>query len=306
MSESMNPLGTGWQPPAGNQAPPAATAPEPTQQVDVAAPAVAGDSSAENPHSASATETTEVDSGDDSGQQPEGEQQRPAGRNWAGRKIDTLTRELAEERRRGERATAIAEAVLQRTGIPAQQQPRQQQPAAPRREDFNDIEAYFDAKATYTAENKAREMFEGMHRNTQEQQRAQQEQAHAAQIASTFNAKMTESAKAYPDFKRVVLEEGAHIPVGNAAMGLAQADNPAGVMMYLATHADVAEKIAQMHPVSAAREIGRIEASIGRPQVSNAPPPGKPNGSRPSASGSALPENHTNAQYNAWAAKNLK
>lgn len=306
MSESINPLGTGWQPSAGDAPNPPADAPAPATQSDNAAPAVASPKPAETLIPGSAPGTTEVDSGADPDAPPAGEKPTP-GRNWAGRKIDTLTRQLEEANRERARATGFAEEMFRRLGpTPGQPASTTQAPAAPRREDFTDIEAYFEAKATFTAQKTARELFEGMQRGTQEQQRVANEQAQARQMAETFQSKIAESAKAYPDFKKIVLEDGAHVPIGNAAMGLAQAGNPAGVMIYLAQHPDVAEKIATMHPVFAALEVGKIDASLGRPQVSNAPPPGTLIGSRPSASGAAPPENHSSAQYMAWAAKNMK
>jgi hypothetical protein len=304
MSESINPLGTGWQPPAGSDPAPAAPAPE--QQSEPAAPAVAGQAPAET-SSDSAAGTTDVESGDDSDDGQGGEQQRPQGKNWAGRKIDNLTRQLEDERRERIRATEIAREVLRQAGVSAPAAaPRQQQPAPPRREDFTDIETYFERRAEYAAEQKARQMFDSLQRNAAAEQQQAAERANALALAQSFQSKMDASAKAYPDFKRVVLEEGAHVPVGNAAVALAQSENPAGVMIYLAQNPERAERIAQMHPVSAAREIGKIEASLTKPQVSNAPPPGRPNGSRPSASAVTPPDNHTSDQYMAWAAKHLK
>lgn len=209
-----------------------------------------------------------------------GERPEPGkGKNWAARKIDQLTKQAAEEREEKRRLLALLERNGVQPGAPqARQEP--QPDVGPQREQFEDYETYLEARAEWRAANAANTMFQRrMAAEAQQRQRAEIERD-ATAVVSTMQERIAEGRKAIPDFDKVV-EEASDLPIGRAAPAIATSDNPAGVIYYLATHPETAQKLAHLNEVQAAREVGRIEALISAPpQVSNAPRPGKPVGSR--------------------------
>ena len=79
------------------------------------------------------------------------------------------------------------------------------------------------------------------------------------------------------------------------------------VAYYLGKHPVDAERLANLHPVAAAREIGRIEAKLlqqTETATSAAPDPITPVGSR--AKASKDPGQMTDAEYLAWRKKGRK
>jgi hypothetical protein len=273
----------------------------PSDAPAVDAPAVAGQSPAETT-STPAAETTEVDSGDAAAdpEQAEADKALKRGKNYYGRKIDTLTREREQERAEKLRLMAMLE---QRATAPAPAAPAAQD-QAPRREQFGDIEDFFKAQARYEARQEASQQVERHMRAIGERQQTEALHRQAQGMVESFNKRLATGIKDYADFEDVVQGEGADIQVGNAAAAIAESDNPAGVMYFLAKNRAQAERIAGLSPLKAAIEIGRIDANLKtKPQVSNAPAPGKPVGSKPGSSGEP-PED--TAAYFAWAEKNMR
>lgn len=65
----------------------------------------------------------------------------------------------------------------------------------------------------------------------------------------------------------------SHAGIGEAILA---SDNPPALIYHLGKNPDLAYQIAEMNPLRAARELGRIEAGLTRPKaptVSQAPPP---------------------------------
>lgn len=264
---------------------------------DVVAPAVA-DTSAETT-SPPAAETTEVDSGavPTDPEQDEADKALKRGKNWYGRKIDTLTRTIAEER--AERRE-LMEILKRQTPTPQQMTPQAQ---PPQRSQYSDIEDFFAAQAKYHAENAAAQRVDAILGDHAKQQQQATLQRQAREVVEAFNKRLGEGRKSYADFDDVV-GEATDIEVGNAAQAIAEADNPAGVMYFLAKNPERAGEIASMSPSRAALAIGRIDGNLtAKPQVSNAPAPGKPVGSRPSATGDP-PDDPT--AYMAWRKKHMR
>lgn len=260
--------------------------------------AVAG-KPAETTTSDSAPGTTDGDPGDVSDpEQAEADKALKRGKNYYGRKIDQLTREREQERAERQRLTTLLERTL---GQPQPQQQPQKKP--PTRDQFTDIEDFFVARSEYAAEQRAAQIVEQQFRSMNERQQQDAMQRQAQGMVESFNQRREAGMKDYPDFAEVIAE-ASDMPVGNAAAAIAEAENPAGVMYYLAKHRDQAERIASLSPLKAAIEIGRIESGLkAKPQVSTAPAPGKPVGSKPSTSGE--PPDDPDA-YMRWRAKNLR
>jgi hypothetical protein len=87
----------------------------------------------------------------------------------------------------------------------------------------------------------------------------------------TFDAKVAKLAATNPDIKDVLSDPTLPVSDVGAAI-IRQSDVGPEIALYLNDHRDEATKIYGMHPVLAARELGRIEAKIIGTQSQQAPP----------------------------------
>ena len=216
------------------------------------------------------------------------------------KRLDELTADKYAERSAREAAERRLDMLM------AQQQPRpaiQQDQTEPQRGQFDDYEKFIEARAEWRAE-KAVERRMSQQTQQWDQQRQQGEvQRQAQAIASDFQRKLAEGRKSIPDFDEVIAD-ASDVQVGNAFPAIATSDNPAALMVYLGKNPDVAARLSTLPPVLAAREIGKLEAKlVTPPQVSKAPSPGKPVGSKP---GSASDPPEDIEGYMAWAKKNMR
>jgi len=216
------------------------------------------------------------------------------------KRMDELTADKHAERSAREAAEKRFDELLKVTQgktVPAPSD------AEPQRGQFDDYEKFIEARAEWRAE-KAVERRMAQHTQKWDEQLQQQEvQRQAQTIANNFQQKLAEGRKSIPDFDEVIADS-QDIQIGNALPAIASSDNPAALMVYLGKNRDVTARIAAMPPVLAALEIGRIESKlVASPQVSKAPSPGKPVGSKP-GSASEPPEDIEG--YMAWAKKNMR
>lgn len=115
----------------------------------------------------------------------------------------------------------------------------------------------------------------------------QQRQQEWKQQLVTKTEKMYAEAAQIKGFDREVFDELPLTPAVAAAV--IDSDVAPKLMHFLATNPDEVERIAQLSPTRQAAAIGRIEEKLAtRPQISNAPPPLKPVGSRGSAANGDL------------------
>lgn len=164
-----------------------------------------------------------------------------------------------------------------------EQQLREQQQAAqpePKRESFEDDEAYVRAQVEHLAEKRAAEKL------------AEREKVQAQErIHESFQEKAEKAVERYADFHAVV--SNPSLPINeNMVEFIAESDLGADVAYHLGKNPALAAQIAGMSPVKAARELSRIEAEIAakpKAQPSKAPEPINPVGSRGRATTSALP-----------------
>lgn len=230
-----------------DQPAPDAIAPEQTDQVEQ----VQADSS-----------TAADDADDSSAPKPKGVQKR----------IDELTRLRydAERDRDYWRQLAI------------QQQPQAKpEPAkvetpkpAPKLEDFNYDEAAYQAALFQHVKDEAARVA----RDELQQERSREKEQAKKQ---TFKQRETDFAKANPDYFTITRDPS--LPFTRDLVELAaESEHGPEVLHYLAKNREIADRIAELSPVAAAREIGRIEAKLEKPQapapapkpaVSKAPPP---------------------------------
>lgn len=188
------------------------------------------------------------------------------------KRIDRLTQEKYRLR---------AELDFLRSQQPQQAQPAQQaqQPSqAPKLEQYNSIEEYLDA----LADHKASQKFDHLAKEREAKESQTRQQQEVAKLHESYTKQTEQARQAYEDFDDVV--QDPDLPISQAmAEAIMRSTNGADVAYYLGKNPDQAARIASLDPFSAAVEIGRIAATVVRPQprkTSNAPPPIQPVGAR--------------------------
>jgi hypothetical protein len=185
------------------------------------------------------------------------------------KRIDELTRLRydAERERDHWRQMAMRQA-------PAQQEPAKPEPpkALPKLEDFNyDEAAYQAALMTHVTAEAARKV--------REDARREQAEEAAKQRVKSWKTRESEFKAKHEDYESIAY----YAPITDAMVEVIQ-ESELGpeIAYYLGKNRDEAERIAQLDPVKAAREIGRLEARLEKPSapavpkpvaVSKAPPP---------------------------------
>ena len=171
---------------------------------------------------------------------------------------------------------------------------------APKEADFDDYNAYLVAMGSFHA---AQTMNERSSREIEETQQATRKQiadlhrAQQAELARGWADQVADAKDRYTDFDEVVYTA----PISdNVAQIVATSDAGADVAYFLGTNADQARAISQMHPLEAARAIGRIEAQLSLPKpktVSSTPDPVNP--VRATSITVKNPSKMSNAEYRA-------
>lgn len=226
---------------------------------------------------------------------PEAEQTKPAGHEQADAKPQTEEQAVqdGEPREEGKRKRGLGDRALEYRnqardlarmnerllGLLEQgringELPRVDAPSGPpRREDFDSIESYLEAKTEFQLAEKLKEV-------EAKAERARHEQA-IKQRETTWQQKQAEAAKKYEDFIDVVSADDLAItPI--MAEAIKDSDMGPEVAYYLGKNPDQAERIARLNPAAQVREIGKIEARLeSKPpkSASKAPPPISPVGS---------------------------
>lgn len=190
------------------------------------------------------------------------------------KRIDRLTQEKY-------RLRAELEFLRSQQPQPQQAQSAQQaqQPSqAPKLEQYNSIEEYLDA----LADHKASQKFDHLAKEREAKESQTRQQKEVAKLHEGYTKQTEQARQAYEDFDDVV--QDPDLPISQAmAEAIMRSSNGADVAYYLGKNPDQAARIASLDPFSAAVEIGRIAATVVRPQprkTSNAPPPIQPVGAR--------------------------
>lgn len=183
------------------------------------------------------------------------------------KRIGELVRERETERRA--RAQAEQEAAYWRQ----QAESLKQAPAAPkeiRSEDFPTYEDYLIAKARTEATATLRQE---LAQQAETQQRMAEQRAQES-VLSDFQARAEDARARYEDFDEVVFDNTTPI-TPHMAHAIVTAEAGHEVAYYLGRNKKEAARIASLHPVAQAVEIGRLEARItSQPRrVTQAPPP---------------------------------
>jgi hypothetical protein len=205
-------------------------------------------------------------------------------------RIDEITRQRHEAQREAAYWKGIAEAA-QPKAAPAEAE-------EPKPEAFEDYGAYVRALAKFEAKALVKAEFE--------QQRTQQ----AQDAQATTWQQRAEAAKAeLPDFEQVMAASAA--PMTHAmAEAIKGSDIGPKVAYHLAQNPDIATRLSRLEPMAAAREIGRLEASLSvkaeptPKRITSAPTPPTPIGSGRSTTGE--PGSMSQADYMEWRKTHLR
>jgi hypothetical protein len=150
----------------------------------------------------------------------------------------------------------------------------------PKREAFEDEQAYLEAKAARLAEQKAEELL-------RERQAREADERRREKFASQAEA----VAERYPDFDAVVTNP--RLPINEAmAEFIAESDIGAELAYALGKDHAKAHEIFRMTPIQAARALAKLEGEIAakpKAQASRAPEPINPVGNRGKSTASSAP-----------------
>ena len=207
---------------------------------------------------------------------PKGENEAPETAEGEGQELEKpkQSRELDAlyaERRRLEQRLAeqdqINRAIMER--LESMQPKEEPKPLdRPSIDDFESEDDYHIALADWRWEARERERLEREQREAAERQQREQSET----INQAYWSMHNSGREKYTDYDSVI----ASAPLTNPMVGMAVARSElaADVSYYLGQHHEVASRLDQMDPIDAAREIGRIEAQLSKPQrkpVSEAP-----------------------------------
>lgn len=219
------------------------------------------------------------------------------------KRIDELTADKyaeREARQQAELARQRAERELDewRRVIQGQQQP--QQDREPQRSDFTEYEDWVAAVAVHRTQKAIEARLAARERAAAEQYARQQQTHQFTQIRTQFDGRQQAFAKEHPEYFDAVNTEDVRVPETSAAYIQVMEDGPA-VILHLAKNPEIARSLWGKAPHEQALALGRISAKLGSPpQVSNAPPPGKPVGAK---AGDASNPPQDMEGYLRWAAK---
>lgn len=214
------------------------------------------------------------------------------------KRIDELTRQREDERRRAEAAEArelrILSALEKATGTPKEpkQDIEEKEPVRPRKTDFTDPDQYDQAVDQYVTERAAwiakREV--KSHIEAQERKAAEtQAQAQQRLVQESFRKRAEETSKKYSDYHEVAESPDVQVSFP-MAYAILQSEQGPEIQYYLGKNPDEAKRISSMNTIDqggnsvpdVARqlvELGIIAARLSQPAVkpvSQAPSPGKP------------------------------
>lgn len=167
---------------------------------------------------------------------------------------------------------------------------------------FSDFQSYVQAEIAYGVQQKLEVLQRNSAMQGQQAVEAQRRQILAQGVQKQFEA----GVEKYSDFEELVSDPDLPITQAMAEV-MAESDVGADLAYYLAKNPKEAERIARMPAISAARELGKLEAklpTLAASSVSKAPPPVTP--AKGAAGGEKNPKDMTDAEFNAWRQKQIK
>lgn len=206
------------------------------------------------------------------------EEEKQAERTYTEKELQERIQARAAKEERKFNRQLKAELERERQQIAGLYQKLQEPPKAdsdgrPSRANYTDDEKFIEDLTAWKAGLQIKE--ELSKRDQQAQESAQVSEAE--KLSERFNERAKSVLEKYPDFLEKVTDEDLIISKPMARQ-IALAENGPDVAYYLSNNPEVSAKIAQMHPLDAAMELGKISAGLVRSgkQISSAPAPVKP------------------------------
>lgn len=172
----------------------------------------------------------------------------------------------------------------------------------PKQEDYTTEEEYLDALTDWKIDNKLKTTKEKVEKETKEHE---QSRIFRENIEILSN-KLAEVDKKYPGTEEILT--GDDFQISEAMVdAIMLSDNDIDLFNYLAKNPDISVELASMHPIKAAKEIGKIEAKLNmpppKPRQTSAPEP-----ITPIKTGGSIerdPSNMSFKEYKAWREKKI-
>lgn len=169
-------------------------------------------------------------------------------RNPVQPRIDELTRKVRENER---------EAAFWRARAEAAEKPPEKPAEKPTPDKFDDYGQYVEALTEFKADEKVKATLDARDKQTAEKRETETRQ-------STWQTRKAEAAKVIPDIDAVL--SSSTVPVADhVQVELLDSEFGPQIAYHLDKHPELAEKLNAMSPTQAAREIGRLEATMVKP-----------------------------------------
>lgn len=217
-----------------------------------------------------------------------------------------VTKRLSKAQRSWERERQqLLDGILSTKRGEVPQAPQGAAPADEGRPDpakFSDFQSYMQAEVAYGVKQQLAGLREATTAAEQRNVETQRREILAQGVRKQFEA----GVEKYSDFEDIVSDP--ELPITQAmAEVLAESEVGADLAYYLGKNPKEAERIARLPAISAARELGKLEAklpTLAAPAVSKAPPPVTP--AKGAAGGEKDPSQMTDAEFSAWRQKQIK
>ena len=172
------------------------------------------------------------------------------------KRFSEITRQREEARKEAQRereARMQLEDRLRQLEQKSAPQVQEAQDGKPRPEQFEDAFKYAEALAEYTANLKIQQM---------------KQETEREKFVKTWSEKVNAVKDELPDFDDMVASSDVVVP-NHVRDAIMESDQGAKLLYHLAENPEIAEKIAKLPPISALREIGKLEARLeAKPQAS--------------------------------------
>jgi hypothetical protein len=199
----------------------------------------------------------ESESGENEGKEDDAEKDKPKKKGGFQRRIDKLNAKKAEvERERDYWRNAALKGAGESNAdkVEKVETKKADETGKPRADDFDNHSDYLEALTDWKVEQreKAREA-----KHTQDQLKTE----HQRMMDSHFDREKSFAAKT-PDYNETIAEM-ADIPVSAAVTeAVVTSENGPALLYELAKNPDELERINKLHPIAAARELGKLESRL--------------------------------------------
>lgn len=173
----------------------------------------------------------------------------------------------------------IAEERIRELEARTQQQPKDD--AEPKREAFEDYEAYLRAVAKHDAKQETAAALKAEREARQGKEKSTADAARSDKLAREWSEREKDFEAANKDYQKVVgpyVEEELSGLSYQARQAIVESDVGPGLLFHLANHPEDAERIADLSPVRQIAELGKLETKLSAApkKQTNAPAPTSP------------------------------